>query len=523
MPRLASIRSQLSIIFFCILGLFLILGLFSISLLRNFDRLSSVVADEWLPTTRAIGDLNNYTSDFRAVEGSYLLTSEPEKIKSILAEMGRLNVLIGEAQSHFESIHHEPAEAKLYHRFKEQWAAYQNVISRERLLTQNDQKAEAIHQYLDESREAYDEPSDTLGKLTAQVVRSAEEAKERLTGGYRSSLSLIWLAMFMAIALVAAALIYISRRISRPLQLLTVCMHRLARSETNLEIPETDRPNEIGEMARAAVVFRSNAIDLVRSRAILAGQASSLEERLAREQQLAAQQRNFISMASHEFRTPLTIIDGHARRLGKTTENFNTHDIHDRVDRIRTAVSRMNYVIDNLLTSSRVMDGIAPDFATTKVDIGLLLAEVCNLHREMAPAAKIAEHYGRDLSIIGDQTLLFYVFSNILSNAIKYSPEGSLIQIEAQPGVDSVIVSIADEGIGIPDQDRGRLFERYQRGSNVASIVGTGVGLSLAKMVLDAHGASIEVQSKLDHGSCFIVTIPSTPRGNVEMSFEHSA
>ncbi len=92
-------------------------------------------------------------------------------------------------------------------------------------------------------------------------------------------------------------------------------MRRLAANDTDIDIPETERHDEIGEMAQATVVFRNNAIELMRSQRTLARQAAMLEEQLAQEQRLALLQRNFVSMASHEFRTPLTIIDGHARRL----------------------------------------------------------------------------------------------------------------------------------------------------------------------------------------------------------------
>ena len=98
-------------------------------------------------------------------------------------------------------------------------------------------------------------------------------------------------------------------------------MRRLAANDTEIEIPETERQDEIGEMARATVVFRNNAIELVRSQRTLARQAAMLEEQLANEQRLALLQRNFVSMASHEFRTPMTIIDGHARRLIKVKES----------------------------------------------------------------------------------------------------------------------------------------------------------------------------------------------------------
>jgi signal transduction histidine kinase len=123
----------------------------------------------------------------------------------------------------------------------------------------------------------------------------------------------------MAIAgvMVVAALLHISRTVSAPLLALADRMRRLAARDTDIDIPATERRNEIGEMAKAAVVFRNNALDLIESQRTLARQAAMLAEQLAQEQRLALLQRNFVSMASHEFRTPLTIIDGHARRLVK--------------------------------------------------------------------------------------------------------------------------------------------------------------------------------------------------------------
>src|SRR5208283_5346339 len=106
-------------------------------------------------------------------------------------------------------------------------------------------------------------------------------------------------------------------------------MRRLAANNTDIDIHETERRDEIGEMAQAAVVFRNNAIELVRSQRVLARQAALLEEQLAQEQRLALLQRNFISMASHEFRTPLTIIDGHARRLVKMKDSVTPVEIDE--------------------------------------------------------------------------------------------------------------------------------------------------------------------------------------------------
>jgi len=169
----------------------------------------------------------------------------------------------------------------------------------------------------------------------------------------------------------------------------------------------------------------------------------------------------------------------------------------------------MVYAINNLLTSSRLMEGLTPDLTYAEVDLRQLLSEVTQLHRDLAPIAKISEHYGEgDLRVTGDQTLLFYVFSNFLANAVKYSPDGGRILVEVKRVSSGIAVSITDHGIGIPEEDRNRLFERFRRGSNVATIVGTGMGLFLAKMVLDTHGGKIDVSSKVGEGSRFTVLLP---------------
>jgi signal transduction histidine kinase len=387
------------------------------------------------------------------------------------------------------------------------------MVAKQQALVQNDQKAQAIAAYMTSSGATYDSASKMLDVLTEQTVNNAQAAKERLSGGYSSSLSLIWLTILVVGMIVAASLLYIRSLISLPLRHLTDCMHRLARNDTNVEILGTHWKNEIGEMARAAVIFRSNAIDLMRSRAILANQATTLEERLVQEQKLVANQRNFVSMASHEFRTPLTIIDAHARRLSKMKSPVNALEIIDRATKIRSAVSRMSHAINNLLTTSRVMDGIAPEFATSEIDLRQLLTEACQLHRDMDPRANITECYeADDLKVVGDQTLLFYVYCKILANAIKYSPDGGRIHVVAKLADPRIKVSITDHGIGIPEDDLDHLFERFRRGSNVASIVGTGVGLFLAKMVLDAHGAEIDASSRAGEGTCFTIWLPTRLR-----------
>ena len=419
-----SIRFHLAAVFLLFFALVVILGSFSIWRLSNFDLLSADVAEVWLPTTRALGDLNNFTSDFRAIEGSNLLSSDPVETAATEQHMARLDRTIADAERSFEGIRHDAAEDQLYRLFKTRWNEYRGVVNQILVLSRANRKDEARQIYGGASRTAFDAASETLSRLTGQAVVNAEQASRRLAVAYRQAFWLILFAIVIAGALVVAALIHTRRSISAPLRILADRMRRLASNDTGIVFPETKWYDEIGEMAQATVVFRDNAIALIRSQDMLAHQASLLEERLAHEQRLTLLQRNFVSMASHEFRTPLTVIDGHARRLDKIKETVRPAEIGERVGKVRSAVLRMTHLIDNLLNSSRLIDGGAALYCRpAEMDLTALLQEVCQLHREMVPAAQITERYpAGPVPIFGDAKLLFQVFSNILANAVKYSP-----------------------------------------------------------------------------------------------------
>jgi len=507
-----SIRFHLAAVFLLFFALVVVLGSFSIWRLANFNLLSADVAEIWLPTTRALGDLNNYTSDFRAVEGGNLLSSDPSEAAATEREMADLDRTIATSEREFEAIRHDAAESDRYDRFKSRWNDYRGIVNQMLVLSRSNRKDEARQIYGSSSRRAYNAASDTLGQLTDQAVASAQAASARLAAAYRHAFWLILLAIVIAGILVVAALLHISRYISAPLRRLAGRMRRLAANDTGIEIPETKRHDEIGEMAQATVVFRNNALELMRSQHTLARQAALLEERLAHEQRLALLQRNFVSMASHEFRTPLTVIDGHARRLDKIKDIVKPSEIGERVGKIRSAVLRMTHLIDNLLNSSRLIDdGAGLYLQAAEMDMTSVLQEVCQLHREMVPASHIVERFAAaPMPMVGDAKLLFQVFSNLLSNAVKYSPGGGAIEVTAESSAEEVVVAVSDHGIGVPASDLGRLFERYHRGSNVSGIVGTGVGLYLVKMALDLHHGSVEVVSKEGEGSRFTVRLPKT-------------
>jgi signal transduction histidine kinase len=297
-------------------------------------------------------------------------------------------------------------------------------------------------------------------------------------------------------------------------------MHALAHEDTDIFIPGAERDDEMGEMARSIAVFRDNAIALTNSRRRLVEQTANLDEALENEQRLTVKQRNFISMTSHEFRTPLTIIDGHAQRLIKMSGRSSATEIADRGLRIRSAVLRMTSIMESLLAASRLLDGHGV-FQPADVDPRALLHEACQTHREATRGTNITEEYeSLPATIHGDSKLLFHAFSNLIANAVKYSGSGSPIELRACQEGENLVVRVTDYGIGIPERDQEHLFERYYRGANATGIVGTGVGLHFVSMVVMLHHGDVSADSVEGVGSTFSVRLPIRASATREQEFE---
>jgi signal transduction histidine kinase len=341
-------------------------------------------------------------------------------------------------------------------------------------------------------------------------VRAAQ-ASERSVRAYQQARWLMSGALIAAGLTLGVVISQVRRSVSRPLLDLGQAMRQLAANDIGVRIDHIDRNDEIGEMARAVVVFRSNAIELMQSQRGLAQQATMLEEKLAHEQYVTQLQRNFVSMITHEFRTPLTQIDAQAQRLLSLKDRLSSDDVDERARRIRAAVVRIIRLIDNLVDTARLMDGDASlFFHPEKIDLCTVLRDACHLHRELSPNAQIMEYYDSSpLPLYGDPKLLFQTFSNLLSNAIKYSPADPRVKIHARHTAEMTTVVVEDHGLGIPMQDRAQIFTRYYRGSNVCGLVGTGVGLFLVATVVHLHGGDVTVESREGKGSRFTVTLPN--------------
>jgi signal transduction histidine kinase len=507
-PR--SVQARLSLISIMLFALIAGFGGLTINLFNGFNQQSDELRERWLPSTRLLGDLNNHTSDYRTAESDCLLASGPAERAAQLAVVVKTAGLVADAQRGWEKVRHTDAELSLYADFVAHWNAYRQIAARVLDLASAGRQADAVTLYRGESRMAYDAASDSLGKLTARNVARAQLASARTARAYDQGRLLISFALLLAATLLGGALAYIRHRISGPMTRLADAMCKLAANNTEFDIEGVKRSDEIGEMARAVMVFRANAIELIQSQHGLAQQAAMLEQKLAYEQRLTRLQRDFVAMISHEFRTPLAAIDAHAQRLISMRDHIDTTDLARRAGRIRSAVHRITGLMENLLTSARVMDADATlFFHPVDLDLAALLHDVVAFHRETTPNADIREEFAAtSLPILGDPNLLFQTFSNLLSNAIKYSPDKVMVRITARRTNDRVTVAVSDHGLGIPRADLERLFTCYHRGGNVSGIVGAGVGLYLARTVVQLHGGEISVDSEEGSGSCFTVSLP---------------
>ena len=510
-----SIKARLSLVFLFFFLLVIVLGFESLRSLNYVNDASAQIRVRWLPSTRALGDLNNLTTDFPAAETAMLRANSVSERATTEQQMTDLDRGIAAAQLAYRQIRHDATENDLYRRFESRWSEYRSIAARSRSVPSGAAGAAAAYDIENEAKSAYAAASDLLGTLTERNLAGAREASERSDLVYAQARKRIVLTIFLAALLVAGAMLHVTRSISAPLVDLAARMHRLAANETSVEVLGTRRHDEIGEMARAVVIFRNNAIDLAQNRHTLATQAALLQQKLAEEQRLTLLQRNFVAMASHEFRTPLAIIDGHTQRLISMRDRLTTEELAERARKIRSMVRRMTQLIDNLIGSARLVDArIDLYYHPTPVDLTSLVREICQLQRELTPDARIREQIqAQPLLVRGDASLLSQLFSNLVSNAVKYSPDGGLIRVIADREGTQIAVVIEDHGIGIPEADRERVFERYYRGSNTSGIGGSGVGLSLVRTMVDLHKGTIALDTREGKGSRFTIRLPISNAG----------
>ena len=241
----------------------------------------------------------------------------------------------------------------------------------------------------------------------------------------------------------------------------------------------------------------------------LGDQNRSLQESLRDAEELADKQRSFVAMVSHEFRTPLAIIDGNAHLLERAARRRKSDELPTiKLGKIRSSVKRLTGVLDDLLCAGRVETGKI-QVQLESLDLSDLLHEVRANQLEIAPTRQIEMDLDQlEGPIDGDRKLLRHVFANIVSNALKYSPDCDRIWVSASQDDETVTVSVRDQGVGIPEDELAKVYDRFFRASTSAGIAGTGYGLHIVKNFVELHGGKILLQSREGQGSTFSIVLP---------------
>mgnify|MGYP005856847621 CR=1 FL=1 len=229
-------------------------------------------------------------------------------------------------------------------------------------------------------------------------------------------------------------------------------------------------------------------------------------------QETSAMKTQYLSMASHEFRTPLSIIKMAAEILQQYGSNLTDEKKQQSLQRIQSATNSMNQLLEDVLTLGKVDSG--------RLEMVPTPVELVSFCQDMVDTLQLSagDRYTLKLQTAQptipaqmDEKLLWHMLNNLLSNAVKYSPEGGEVLLRIEQQGDWVCLRISDQGIGIPEDYRRSLFEPFQRARNVGKIQGTGLGLAIVKRSVDLHGGRIEVESEVNQGTTFVVTLPLTP------------
>jgi PAS domain S-box-containing protein len=229
---------------------------------------------------------------------------------------------------------------------------------------------------------------------------------------------------------------------------------------------------------------------------------------LEAERELGELKSRFVSMASHEFRTPLTAVLTSATLIEKYTLGDQQDKRQRHIDRIRSSVNHLNDILEEFLSVGRLEEGKI-DANPARVDVAQLVAETAgDMQGMLKPQQTIQTALDCAEAIWIDPSLLRKILVNLLSNAIKYSGPGSVVTVRADCRQGQLTLSISDQGVGISNDDQEHLFERFFRAKNVTNIAGTGLGLHIVSRYVELMRGQVSLQSELNLGTTVTIILP---------------
>jgi signal transduction histidine kinase len=331
---------------------------------------------------------------------------------------------------------------------------------------------------------------------TEEALASGRDDRARKTA--RVAVAVGGAGFTAALLLILAAAGYLGRAVARPIRLAAAAARRVAAGDFTSRLP-TGGPGEVGQLEQS---FNVMAASLEQGR-------SELEEQNRRLVESERLKSELVSNVSHELRTPLASVLGFSDLLLK--RDLPEEDRRRYLEVIRTEAGRLATLLNDLLDLQRIERG-ALELACEEFDLNELLSVQTTLYSAQSALHELSFRPSEGpLVVDGDRDRLAQVLGNLLSNAIKYSPDGGEVEIRSAQVDGDAWVWIRDHGLGVPRDHQQRLFTKFFRGEagRKRGIAGTGLGLVLARQIVEAHGGVIGFESEEDRGSTFWIRLPA--------------
>lgn len=279
------------------------------------------------------------------------------------------------------------------------------------------------------------------------------------------------------------------------LALMLLLIHALGQRRIAQQALTAHRDQLEGEIARHTSRYKETA--------------DALASALNRERGVSEFYRSFAAMVSHQFRTPLAVIDSGLQRLLRRDRHFTAEQRSERYQRLREAVEQMTRLVESSLTAAR-LDGQQVEANPTRHSLVSIVDHLCRLQEEAKGVARLTTSHGSPEALAWcDRALTEQVLANLISNALKYSPADKPVCITTAREGDEAVCRVADGGPGIPGDEQARLFERFFRGSNAAGTDGIGLGLNIARHLARIQQGDLEVSATPGEGSVFTLRLPA--------------
>ena len=360
-------------------------------------------------------------------------------------------------------------------------------------------------------QEAPDVATDARGRKQVEAIRRkfkhfldtetalSEARNQRASATTRTSLLVGGIGLGAALFLILVGALYVNRAVARPVRRTAEAAARIAGGDLSERL-DTDGPGEVGELERT---FNTMADSLERT-------VADLEERnqtLVESEQVKSE---LVSNVSHELRTPLASVLGFSSLM--LDREVSPEEAKRYLEVIRTEARRLAALLNDLLDLQRV-EQEALELRSEEVELNELLSTQVTLYSAQSDTHELRfQAAGEPLAVRGDRDRLAQVIGNLLSNAIKYSPEGGVVEVTTEAIGDEAWIWVRDEGLGIPGAHQEQIFTKFFRGDvgRELGIAGTGLGLVLARQIVEAHGGQLGFESESGRGSTFWLQLPAS-------------